>query len=101
MIYLFQNFISINHIINHLLRYRPYQHTRRWLTKRRSKINHPERVLFQTHRRFLHQCYAAGISHDSTEVSPLLSFEMVFVCWVVFVDLSRHNYVWVVYINGK
>ena len=39
--------------------------------------------------------------HDSAEMSPLRSFEVVFVCWVVFVDLSRHNYVWVVHINDK
>ena len=32
---------------------------------------------------------------------PLRGFEVVFVCWEVFVDLSSDNNVWVVHIDGK
>jgi hypothetical protein len=39
--------------------------------------------------------------HNPAEVSPLRSFEVVFVCWVLLVDLGSDNNVWVVHINGK
>ena len=32
---------------------------------------------------------------------PLRGFEVGFVCWEVFVDLSSDNNVWVVHIDGK
>ena len=38
---------------------------------------------------------------DPTEMFLLRSFKLAFVCWVVFVDLSSDDNIWLVHINGK
>ena len=38
---------------------------------------------------------------DPVGVFPLRSFEVVFMCWIAFVDLSSDDNIWLVHINGK